>query len=186
MDWADDVIRRTRESYQRGLNANKDELTRLRAEVERLKSENTELTRRCVEGARLCHRCSGLPEDSLLVTNYKAEVARLTEQRDKAQRESGLDRAALFDQARDYQEQINTLKKKLAAERAMVEAGITTLRNAEHFYEEEQKISRDLREQLAALTAVLTRIPLSTQTAEMQREIQEAVRGGNIAPKAAP
>ena len=145
MDWADDVIRRTRESYQRGLNANKDELTRLRA-----------------------------------------EVARLTAQLAKAQRESGLDRAALFDQARDYQEQINTLKKKLAAERAMVEAGITTLRNAEHFYEEEQKISRDLREQLAALTAVLTRIPLSTQTAEMQREIQEAVRGGNIAPKAAP
>ena len=172
MDWADDVIRRTRESYQRGLNANKDELTRLRA-----------------------------------------EVARLTAQLAKAQRESGLDRAALFDQARDYQEQINTLKKKLAAERAMVEAGITTLRNAEHFYEEEQKISRDLREQLAAvtrereqfvsmytiahnacldtedqrdaaldrvaaLTAVLTRIPLSTQTAAMQREMQKAVRGG--------
>ena len=31
---------------------------------------------------------------------------------------------------------------------------------------------------VAVLTAVLTRIPLSTQTAEMQREIQKVVRGG--------
>ena len=70
--------------HEAHVNTERD-LAACRETANGLREENKELHRRCVEGARLCHKCSGSPEDSLLVTNLRDENARLVRELKEAQ-----------------------------------------------------------------------------------------------------